>query len=823
MFLFLRKKTHLNKKLFVTILTFFFLISSAGCFEKNSNIIESSSNDYNGQVIENDVRDSIINELNNKSIEIIQSEVIALLGENSKISNVDLLEIEVSSLNDNLIELVYNNYDNFFPTYKNELDVILNLGAAAVLITVFTTISLVGAAPIGLVFKLAITKDILALSNLISIAIDLVISSVQSYKESEYTSEFVMKTIKGVSEGILFGTIFAPIFALPLTVKTIRVATQVSKLKTFRGSNIDEIITLVQHMDTAAEAVTKNVDNINTAYESLPLNVRNKLSRKVFLSFSDNPLDFVRIVKSIDPFNTYNKSMTVLRRQFLDDVTTDAAQITTRLVNKSIKSLDELSDEVKAKILDEKNFSVFIRLFGDRISNELLEDLIKFRSSLKEITNILNNLNKNSKSLYSDLAREILEKTKDDQSVKNELNNFIKNNKDLIALRYGSNAVNNLSSGKIIFDSLIRDDNIDVKKIIDVIEGLSLGRINTLKELGEIGGEQLLKNLSDETYLLYLKRKQITKIISPSLRNEILAKSISKNLKSTFSKEISDGTINKIGEQIASGAIKNKAKFIEEFGDDIYKHIVGPQFQVIINLIPEETAINKSFLKEILFDRLSSRAKELNITESKISRFISQTLDGVPIRNVKDLDAKEVEDLVSLLGDDIQNYFDIIEPRNNRYLDLADIRGNKATTYVKNNSDVNVTNKAFAGRSYDLSTNPPYSNLLRDIYGDITFTKHGFPILDEFAIARINIIGNFQVGEKALSNIDIENANKLFFGRPQGIAGYTWHHVENGTTLILVPSDLHGAVKHHGGAAFLRRGVFDTDVILRETFIGVFD
>jgi len=31
--------------------------------------------------------------------------------------------------------------------------------------------------------------------------------------------------------------------------------------------------------------------------------------------------------------------------------------------------------------------------------------------------------------------------------------------------------------------------------------------------------------------------------------------------------------------------------------------------------------------------------------------------------------------------------------------------------------------------------------------------------------------------------------------------GYTWHHLEDAKTLILVPEDLHDAVKHTGGRA----------------------
>ena len=36
--------------------------------------------------------------------------------------------------------------------------------------------------------------------------------------------------------------------------------------------------------------------------------------------------------------------------------------------------------------------------------------------------------------------------------------------------------------------------------------------------------------------------------------------------------------------------------------------------------------------------------------------------------------------------------------------------------------------------------------------------------------------------------------------------GFTWHHVEDGITMQLVPTDLHDVVKHTGGAAVIKNG-----------------
>jgi filamentous hemagglutinin len=51
--------------------------------------------------------------------------------------------------------------------------------------------------------------------------------------------------------------------------------------------------------------------------------------------------------------------------------------------------------------------------------------------------------------------------------------------------------------------------------------------------------------------------------------------------------------------------------------------------------------------------------------------------------------------------------------------------------------------------------------------------------------------------------IDERIANKLA-GVPRTPTGYVWHHVEDGETLILIPKDLHNAVRHTGGAAVIK-------------------
>lgn len=63
-------------------------------------------------------------------------------------------------------------------------------------------------------------------------------------------------------------------------------------------------------------------------------------------------------------------------------------------------------------------------------------------------------------------------------------------------------------------------------------------------------------------------------------------------------------------------------------------------------------------------------------------------------------------------------------------------------------------------------------------------------------------------GLTGISEIDSKLANKAV-GYPKTPEGYTWHHVEDGKTMQLVPEDIHWEVMHTGGAAVIRNGGFD--------------
>jgi len=81
----------------------------------------------------------------------------------------------------------------------------------------------------------------------------------------------------------------------------------------------------------------------------------------------------------------------------------------------------------------------------------------------------------------------------------------------------------------------------------------------------------------------------------------------------------------------------------------------------------------------------------------------------------------------------------------------------------------------------------------------VGFTRSGYPDFSKHAEKEVqieNLTGN--------RDKDAKLANKML-GYPSTPEGYTWHHVEDGVTMQLVPTDLHEPMRHTGGAAALEQ------------------
>ena len=110
-------------------------------------------------------------------------------------------------------------------------------------------------------------------------------------------------------------------------------------------------------------------------------------------------------------------------------------------------------------------------------------------------------------------------------------------------------------------------------------------------------------------------------------------------------------------------------------------------------------------------------------------------------------------------------------------------------------------NSGYAGQTYPVQKLPP--DLQTKYPERVNFTPQGYPDFSPYAKARTQpgtLSGNYEKDERL--------ANK-FVGLPKTPDGYTWHHLEDGKTMLIVPKDIHKAVRHTGGVANIKNGGVD--------------
>lgn len=107
-------------------------------------------------------------------------------------------------------------------------------------------------------------------------------------------------------------------------------------------------------------------------------------------------------------------------------------------------------------------------------------------------------------------------------------------------------------------------------------------------------------------------------------------------------------------------------------------------------------------------------------------------------------------------------------------------------------------NSQYAGKTYPKEKLPP--ELQKKYPKSVPFDKDGYPDFSAYTKKTVEVEG--LTGNHAQ---DVAKANKAA-GYDKTPDGHTWHHCPDGKTMQLVPSDLHAAVPHTGGASMLRSG-----------------
>ena len=126
-------------------------------------------------------------------------------------------------------------------------------------------------------------------------------------------------------------------------------------------------------------------------------------------------------------------------------------------------------------------------------------------------------------------------------------------------------------------------------------------------------------------------------------------------------------------------------------------------------------------------------------------------------------------------------------------------------TYLVGQENIVVHNKCNINSKYAGKTKyfDEGSELAKKYPNGVSYSNDGFARFEPYASKKIT----FKAGElNGKYNHDFSLANKAagFGTTPNSTpAGFTWHHVEDGKTLLLVPQDIHNAARHTGGASIL--------------------
>lgn len=96
---------------------------------------------------------------------------------------------------------------------------------------------------------------------------------------------------------------------------------------------------------------------------------------------------------------------------------------------------------------------------------------------------------------------------------------------------------------------------------------------------------------------------------------------------------------------------------------------------------------------------------------------------------------------------------------------------------------------------------PEYTEMADKLKSGVRFNERGYPEFEPFALVTVKMEKGFTYRDK-----DFDFADEIFGSIAKGrefrkTAGWTWHHCEDGKTLILVPTIIHDAVSHTGGIA----------------------
>jgi rubrerythrin len=558
----------------------------------------------------------------------------------------------------------------------------------------------------------------------------------------------------------------------------------INKINKDAAKNIASNFEVFSRMLTRIEVNTINKDLINDIlYNQMRLVVKDQFENNIIKDIMDNNLSKASIINKYGE-DIYKELITKnhavqailihqakVNRRLISELTTDV------LIEKGLSNsqIDQLFKGLSYKAIG-LNDDVIFGLSNDLYYYYQATSTMKLNNFTKEIFGVVDQVfyevNENQ---YLELVKRVSKSAADEVVSNGPLSK-------LFAARYDKEIVNTVYNQITIANYLKLHHKVDDADLISVIGKIMDGSLNSIDDIAKIN-ERIALNLitSRDVILLVMKNMDIT-----AQNTNLIDDLIVKNLKRHFRND-------RFSEEMLKDIIScqlTKDEVISKYGNYVYQELVSKN-QYMQEVLRYQVTYNDALIKDLTLDTLR---KKINV--SNADEIITNILNGESLSSTGLTDQVIVE-----IGNDVMRYLQTNDKAKLKKFiyEFSEIRAKTAKAFNEKNNFKTI-NSHLAGQSTKLST-----FVLQEKYGEIMFNSAGFPIFDEFAIARLDLTGIIDGGLN-----DIPQANNIHHGANFRIPNYTWHHLEDGKTLILIPYDLHHEVKHTGGASLLRDGVFTT-------------
>ena len=748
--------------------------------------------------VEIDFREIVLNAADVKEINVEEIKVNPAI-----IKEITVIETQVTTINDEFVYLAYQNFVDYYGADVDWEQLIKDITIGATVVVVMVTLSTV-AGPVGTFFGAVVCSEFSAAAIVVGAAIDAAISGYLAYQEGGDTSYILGHMLNGVADGFKWGAILAPVSfaggkviekgakAIKGAINGMRATSKAAKIAALNAIPTKQLSEVLYEMPNIVKYTANLADNatdaaVKNAYKAASKEISQEITEDIFLKAFRSKSALLQIVKKLNPYDIADKVLKVSQEAYLKkaatNITDDAIEsLIKQLKNGTIKSINNITDNAVKQLIKETP-GQFVELFGKSMSKELLDNVLKETVGGEAIVkSIAGSITK--KTAYAELVEKIGKETAD---------RILSSGDALYVLqaKYGAKNLTNLLNSQKLYNALLKNNKIDHKEIKAVVEGLLAGTIKSTSDIaslsvdGKIVSSQIVNNMISGR-----------DVISQTLKNMKLGKANASLLNDLaiagFKYAIDEEAKNILTDDVLTNIIKNSYTK-SQLSDDVYKHLVK-NAQTLLESMKLQNSVNKSLVNDLVVDAL----KASDIPESAIT----QIMKGASI-NTWGLADKQVSAVSNLIA----SYYQAINPNTyyNFVEEFAPIRGNLIKEFIEQYeaSGNTIHNKAaYAGKVMEPAGD--LAKIIKDKYDDILMTEVGSPVFDKYAVARI-VTDGLTGANNGMD--DIAKANLLHHGTKDTPIGYTWHHLEDGKTMILIPTELHDAYRHTGGASYLREGL----------------